>query len=287
VEIDKIIAYEMLSIPAVFNEYLTHEKANGISFWNDLWTGNGMQLWKITRAFIGDSFKHDQNPWCMNAQGELQAMPFDLLEGAAYGQLIDHEIFSGQTRCPAGFHPVQPGMDALFAIYPIFFGISGAQHPWYYNNLQDYMDSQVLGGNHRFDVPPGVETVEFTNSTGTKTYQAAQSADGLSISFALASKGRDIANRIRMAQVCNEGGTPTLGLPGTHNRTCAEVTPCYGTNPPSYCEPEGWDSLFIYPILAYRDLDRVEAMLIMMQDMMDLAGHYAWYTPGYLDPPWD
>ena len=286
VEIDKIIAYEMLSIPAVFNEYLWHEKANGTSFWNDLWTGNGMQLWKITRGFIGNGFKHDQNPWCMNAQGNLLAMPFDLLEGAAFGQLIERNIFSGESRCPEGYHPVQPGMDDLFAIYPIFFGISGSQHPWYYNNLSDYMDSQVLGGNHRFDVPPGVETAEFTNSTGTKTYQAAESSDGLSVSFDLVSRGRDIANRIKMVQTCNEGGTPTLGLPGTHGRDCAGVMACYGnTSTPSYCDPEGWDSLYLYPILAYRDLDRIEAMLIMMQDMIDLAGHYAWYTPGYLDPP--
>ena len=213
------------------------------------------------------------------SQGDLLAMPFDLLEGAAYGQLIEHQDLRPDPL-PHGYYPVQPGMDALFAIYHLF-GISGAEHPWYYNNLQDYMDSQVLGGNHRFDVPPGAQTAEFTNSTGTKTYQAAQSADGLSVSFAMVSKGRDIANRIKMAQTCNEGGIPTLGLPGTYNRTCAEVTPCYGGTPPSYCDPEGWDSLFSIPILAYRDLDRVEAMLIMMQDMIDLAGHYAWYTPGY------
>ena len=39
------------------------------------------------------------------------------------------------------------------------------------------------------------------------------------------------------------------------------------------------------PSLSWNDVERVEAMLIMMQDMIDLAGHYAWRTPGYLEDP--
>jgi len=59
---------------------------------------------------------------------------------------------------------------------------------------------------------------------------------------------------------------------------------CYTGTSPAYCDQEGWDGLFTYDGLAWRDVERVEAMLIMMQDMIDLAGHYAWRTPGYLQP---
>jgi hypothetical protein len=293
VELDKVVAYEILSIPCVLNDYLWHEKANGNTYWGDLWNGDGMQLWKVTRGFITDIFAHDQNPWCMDEEGNLQAQPVDPLEGAVYGGLMDGEPFQGETRCPAGTYPVQPGMDALFAIYPIFYGVSGSQHPWYHNHLSDYMDSQVKGGNHRFDIPyeegtPEYEekVAEFLNSTGTKTYQAVNTEDGLSVSYQLVDKGRRIANRVRMVQACDNGEEPELGAIGTHDRTCAEVMACFSNNAPAYCDPEGWESLYLYPSLAWRDLDRVEAMLIMMQDMIDLAGHYAWRTPGYLDEPY-
>ncbi|MFH2008393.1 MAG: zinc-dependent metalloprotease [bacterium] len=293
VEVDKVIAYELLSIPCVFNDYLWHEKANGASYWNDLWNNNGEQLWKITRAFITDDFSHDQNPWCMNETGDLQAMPFSMLEGAAGAGLIDINLPTTPTRCEAGYFPVQPGMDALYAIYPIFYGLSGSQHPWYYNYLSDYMDSQVKGGNHRFDIPYAEGSpewdqyvAEFTNTTGTKTYQAVQSLDGLSVSYTLVDKARRVSNRIRMYQACDAGDPVTIGLPGTFGRDCAQVMSCYtGANTPAYCDVEGWDSLFSLPSLAWRDVERAEAMLIMMQDMIDLAGHYAWRTPGYLDPP--
>jgi hypothetical protein len=184
-------------------------------------------------------------------------------------------------------------MDALFAIYPIFYGISGSQHPWYHNHFSDYMDSQVKGGNHRFDIPYEEGTpeydanvAEFLNSTGTKIYQAVNTRNGLSISYQMVDKARRLANRIRMIQACDAGESPELGKIGTHNRNCEEVLACFTNNAPDYCDPEGWDSIYLYDTLAWRDLDRVEAMLIMMQDMIDLAGHYAWRTPGYLDDPY-
>ncbi len=72
---------------------------------------------------------------------------------------------------------------------------------------------------------------------------------------------------------------------GTFGRDCAEVALCYtGGSTPDYCDVEGWDSGYTLDAVAWRIPDRVEAMLIMMQDMIDLAGHYAWRTPGYLDP---
>jgi len=295
VEIDKIVAYEILSIPCVFNDYLWHEKANGNTYWSDLWNNDGSQLWKVTRGFITEQYNHDQATWCMNEQGNLMAMPVDMLEGAAEAGLMEIDTFSGTTRCLDGYYPLQPGMDDLYAIYPIFFGISGAQHPWYYNHLSDYMDSQVKGGNHRFDIPYVEGTPEYTanvaefvNSTGTKTYQAVNTRDGLSVSYQLVDKGRRVSNRIRMSQDCDNGVNPSdyEGTVGTFGRDCAEVMLCYtGSNAPDYCDEENWDGSFLYPSLGWRVPNRVEAMLIMMQDMVDLAGHYAWRTPGYLDPP--
>lgn len=294
VEIDKIVAYEILSIPCVFNDYLWHEKANGATYWSDLFNNDGGQLWKVTRSFITDQFNHDQNTWCMNEAGNVMAMPVDILEGAANAGLMEMDTFSGTTRCTNGYFPMQPGMDALYAIYPIFFGISGAQHPWYYNNLSDYMDSQVKGGNHRFDIPYVEGTPEYTanvaefvNSTGTKTYQAVNTTNDLSVAYQLVDKGRRISNRIRMAQNCDNGIIPSgyEGKPGTHGRDCADIAACYGGSDPEWCEVEGWDSGFTLNAVAWRDPNRVEAMLIMMQDMVDLAGHYAWRTPGYLDVP--
>lgn len=64
------------------------------------------------------------------------------------------------------------------------------------------------------------------------------------------------------------------------------VDGCMYTDAPEWCEQEGWDPAYVLlPTIAWREVDRVEAMLIMMQDMIDLAGHYAWITPGYLDEP--
>jgi hypothetical protein len=175
-------------------------------------------------------------------------------------------------------------MDALFAIKPIFYGISGAAHPWYHNALDEKLDSQVKGGNHRFDIPPGAETAEFLNSSGTKVYQAVQTEDKHSISYALIDNARRIRNRLDLVLACLDGKeTKSLeGTLGTNNRTCAEVSGCYASNPPDWCEAEGWDASFALPAVRYADLDRIEAMLIMMQDMIDLAGHYAWRVPGYL-----
>jgi hypothetical protein len=289
VELDKIIAYELLSIPAALNEYLWHEKANGNSYWSDLWTNNGRQLWKVTRAFITDNFNHDQNPYCMDADGNLITHPVDLLEGPVSAGFIEKDIFDGEIRCAPGSYPVMPGMDALYAIYAIFYGLSGSQHPWYHNGLSDYMDSQVKGGNHRFDIPEGAEWAEFTNANGTKTYQAANTKDGLSISYPMVLRGQGLKNRMDLMNGCNEGlpePTDPAKLVGTFGRNCTEILACANSaTPPAYCDQENWDGIFLYPSLGTRDLDRIEAMLIMMQDMIDLAGHYAWYTPGYLEEP--
>ena len=84
---------------------------------------------------------------------------------------------------------------------------------------------------------------------------------------------------MRMVQGCDAGEpepTDPNELIGTYGRTCDEVNACMGGNAGPYCDEEGWDSLYLYPTLGNRDLDRVEAMLIMMQDMVDIAGHYAW-----------
>jgi hypothetical protein len=295
-ELDKVIALEILSIPMALNEPLYYERANGNSFWNSLWTGSGIQLWNVVRGLITDNFSHLQNPYCIRCDAackadpkknppQLKVYPLDYLEGLGHaGVFNSYPLPTGNNRCGPDEQPVQPGMDALFAIKPIFYAISGASHPWYHNALAEYLDSQVKGGNHRFDIPAGAEVAEFVNATGTKTYQAVQTTDGESVSYALADNGRQIKNRINLVVACLEGKDTTdlVGKIGTHNRTCADINMCYGANPSSWCEPEGWDSAYALPSLRYHDLDRIEAMLIMMQDMIDLAGHYQWRVPGYL-----
>jgi hypothetical protein len=295
VEVDKLVALEVLSIPMALSAPLSYEKANGGSFWNSLWTGNGSQLWQVARGLVTDNFSHTQNPWCVRCDAAcranpklspptLVAHPVDPLEGlASAGVFTNYPLPTGKNRCGQDEEPVQPGMDALFAIKPIFFAIAGASHPWYHNALVEKLDSQVKGGAHRFEIPAGAEVAEFVNPSGTKTYQAVQTEDKLSISYQLVDTARRIRNRIDLSTACLKNQDPKglLGSLGTNNRTCAEVTPCFGKNPPAYCESEGWDSSFSLEALKYRDLDRIEAMLIMMQDMIDLAGHYAWRVPGY------
>ena len=298
VELDKVIALELLSIPAVLNSPLLYEKANGVSFWNSLWTDNGRQLWEVVRGIITGNFSHQQNPWCMRCDAacqanpeshppQLEVHPVGYLEGLARGGLItNYPLPKGENRCGPDAYPIKPGMDDLFAIKPIFYAIAGASHPWYSNGYADRLDSQIKGGNHRFDMPQGAEVAEFVNSSGTKTYQAVQTQDGLSISYALVDNGRRIANRIALVSACLNGGR-TDGLfetPGTFGRSCEEVRSCYDPREtvPPYCEAEGWSATLQLESLKYRDLDRIEAMLIMMQDMVDLAGHYAWRVPGYL-----
>jgi len=296
VEVDKTIALEVLSIPMALNTPLAYEKANGNSYWSSLWTNNGVQLWEVVRGLVTDNFAHLQNPWCMKCDAAcqadpvknppaLRAYPVDYLEGlGSSGIFKSYPLPTGQTRCGKDEYPVQPGMDALFAIKPIFYAISGASHPWYHNSLSEKLDSQVKGGSHRFDIPAGAQVAEFVNTAGTKTYQAVQTDDGLSISYALVDRGRQIRNRLDLAMACLDGKDTTdlVGKVGTHNRTCTDIVNCYSAVTPAWCAEEGWDSSFALPALRYHDLDRIEAMLIMMQDMIDLAGHYAWRVPGYL-----
>jgi hypothetical protein len=295
VELDKVIALEILSIPAALNEPLAYEKANGVSFWNSLWTNNGSQAWQLVRGLITDGFNHPQQPWCMRCDAacranpterppELVAYPVSLVEGlAAGGLLTGMPVLEFGTRCGPDEHPVQPGMDALFAIQPMFYAIAGASHPWYQNGLEDRLDSQVVGGNHQYTPPPGAVTASFVNSSGTKTYLATQTADGTSIAYDLCAAGARIRDRLAAYDGCLNGIEPPGDLRDRVNRSCAEILACYGAGAtPDYCGPEGWDSLYSLEALKYRDLDRIEAMLIMMQDMVDLAGHYQWRTPGYL-----
>jgi hypothetical protein len=176
-------------------------------------------------------------------------------------------------------------MDALFAIKPMFYAIAGASHPWYHNALMEKLDSQVAGGAHRFDIPEGAEYAEFVNASGTKVYQAVQTEDDLSVSYALADKGRRIRNRIDLYDACARGRDPggLLGSAGTYDRSCAEVLSCFGSKARAdWCDAEGWDTSFALGPYKYSGLDRIEAMLIMMQDMVDIAGHYQWRVPGYL-----
>jgi len=322
VELDKIIALEILSIPAALNTPLYWEKANGLSFWNSLWTNNGHQLWEVIGGMITDNFSHRQNPWCIKCDAnckadpvanppQLKAYPVDLLEGLYTGGLMgDPEVYTEQNRCGVDEAPVKPGMDALFAIYPIFYGIMGASHPWYTNDLVEHMDSQVKGGNHRFDIPEGAEVAEFLNPQGTKIYQAVQPADGLGISYRLVKNGALMRQKIDLVDYCYDTALQTTcakdpadmtaeeiaqcakmtDLNTKLARTCDEVKACYCSSQfcppdPTYCEAERWDSLYNIDSLKYSDLERVEAMLIMMQDMVDLAGHYAWRVPGFLEEP--
>lgn len=291
VELDKIMVLEVMSIPAALNDILAKEKANGISFWNSLWTGDGQELWEVMRGLITDVHTHPSNPWCISADGQLNAYPVSLLEG-----LIDTGVITGVdhpqvvTRCPEGSYPVEPGMDALFAIYPIFWSIAGSSHPWYNNALADRLEAQIKGGNHRFDIPEGAEYAEFTNASGTRTWQAVQTEDGMSIAYDLVSYGRDIMDRIRFLEACAAREEPREGTPGTYGRTCDEVQRgCGGYRVQDWCASEGWSSVMgvidLPGSFKYRDVDRVEAMLIMMQDMVDIAGHYAWRVPGILEDP--
>ncbi|MGB9601049.1 MAG: hypothetical protein ACPL7I_10895, partial [Myxococcota bacterium] len=129
----------------------------------------------------------------------------------------------------------------------------------------------------------------------TKTYLAAQTDDNLSISYQLVSNGRWINNHLAYYTACNNGEVPSQELRTEMNKNCndwesccSDVLDCYNPwlNPkPEYCDAEGWDILFMYDGFKYRNLDRIEAMLIMMQDMIDIAGHYQWRVPGYLEEP--
>jgi len=296
VELDKVVALEVLSIPMVFNDPLGYEKANGNSFWSSLWTANGVQLWDVVRGMVTDNFSHLQNPWCIKCDAAcqadpkknppaLRAYPIDYLEGLGRAGIFSkYPLPTGKNRCGPDEQPVQPGMDALFAIKPIFYAISGASHPWYHNALTDKLDSQVKGGLHRFEIPAGAQVAEFLNSSGTKIYQAVQTDDTMSISYTLVKNASEIRNRLDLAVACIDGTDTTglVGKPGTHNRTCADINMCYSNNAAAWCEPEGWSSSFSLPSVRYADLDRIEAMLIMMQDMIDIAGHYSWRVPGYL-----
>jgi len=291
VELDKIAVLEVMSIPAALNELLWYEKANGLSFWNSLWTGDGRELWEVMRGLVTDNFAHASNPWCIEEEtGKLVAQPVSLMEGMMAGGLFSDLVRPDiKTRCAEGAYPVKPGMDALFAIYPIFWSIAGASHPWYTNSFSERLDSQVKGGNHRFDIPEGTEVAEFTNPAGTKVYQAVNTNDGLSISYELVRQAEGIMNRYAFLQACAIDAEPVQGW-GTFGRSCDEVTTgCGGYRTEDWCEQEGWISSFDYNDypdgIKYQDVDRIEAMLIMAQDMIDIAGHYAWRVPGVLEDP--
>ncbi|MBM4397200.1 MAG: hypothetical protein FJ087_16140 [Deltaproteobacteria bacterium] len=294
VEMDKIVALEILSVPAILNEPLWWEKANGLSFWNSLWTGDGHQLWDVIRGIVTDNVGHLQNPWCMKCDAKCMADPvanppllraYPVGYDEALAKVLDEPPDLGaKLRCGPDEYPMRPAMDALFAIYPIYYGIAGASHPWYQNGLMEHMDSQVVGGNHRFDPPKGAKTTAFVNGSGTKTYQAVETEDGKGISYRLVQNGRRIRQRIDMVAACDAEVEPPAGLAEAVGRTCDEVLSCYycmdeACTMPDWCGPDGWDWTYLYPGWKWSGLDRIEAMLIMMQDMIDLAGHYQWEAP--------
>ena len=289
VELDKIIALEVMSIPAALNEPLWHEKANGVSFWNSLWNNNGHALWEVMRGMITEVHTHRQNPYCADEEGNLAVYPAGLLEGFLEMGIVRHESgFRGESRCPEGSYPVEPGMDDLFAIYPIFWSILGSSHPWYHNALAERLDAQIKGGNHRFDIPEGALVAEFTNPTGTKTWQAVQTEDGMSISYDMVRYASEIMDRIEFLEACESGEEELQGGPGTHGRTCLEVfRACFGNRPDlhPWCDEEGWRVISTLDAFKYREVERIEALLIMMQDMVDIAGHKRWRTPGILEEP--
>jgi len=284
VELDKVIAREVMALPAALNDPLAHEKANGVSFWNSLWNNNGEALWRICHGIITENYHHAENPFCMSADGDITSQPVGLLEGFLNSGIMDDVTgFQGETRCPDGSLPVKPGMDALFAIYPIFWTIAGASHPWYHNALADRLEAQIVGGNHQFDVPEGAVVAEFTNPTGTKTWQAVQTHDNMSIAYDMVRQGSDIMDRINFLEDCEDDPQDeTLeGGPGTHGRTCKEVNQgCFGNRRRDWCDQEGWDSILTLGAFKYRQVERIEALLIMMQDMVEIAGHQGWWSPG-------
>jgi hypothetical protein len=314
-EFDKYAVLEILSLPAIFNSILEHEKANGLSYWNSLWTNNGQMIWEIIRGMIDDVHTHKFNPYCMKVRdeqaydpanpektfklGDLQLNPIPFTENYSYLFNGDFD-FKGTSRCPEGYIPVGPAMDQLFAINPMFWGIDGASHPWYTNNLVDFFDSQVKGDT-KFAIPEGAvegkDYVEFTNSTGMRTYQALKPRGGYSISYEMVSIGRRIEKKLKFLQDCYTGVLPDTatysfefpyGSGKQVTRSCSEVVDCVTRTltvmQPDYCAPEDWNSLYVSGLdnWTYSDLDRIEAMLIMMQDMVRLVGHmnWPWETPG-------
>lgn len=334
IELDKVINLEILSIPAALNGWLAYEKANGLNYWNTLWNGRGAQAWQLLGGIISGTHTHRQNPYCVRCDAtcmenpilsppQLVMYPVDLMEGMKLSG--DFQLFNGYNpcmidgdcqanevcgdgickpninaiRCGKDEYPVQPGMDDLFAIYPIFYGIVGASHPWYTNDLADYFDSMVVGGNHRFDIPQekydkGL-VAEFVNGTGTKTYRAVQTDDGMGISYKMAKQGTRIKAQGQAVDYCKSnlwsGPIPAnllAKLPQVDpGRICDDVYSCffYQQTPPEYCEPEGWDSTYLLDFVRTRYLDRIEALLIMMQDMIDLGGHQQWRVPSFLEEP--
>jgi hypothetical protein len=334
VELDKVINLEILSIPAALNDVLRYEKANGLNYWNTLWNGAGVQAWQVIGGMITDTFTHRQTAWCVRCDADCQAntflnppkvvaYPVDLMEGLKLSG--DYQLFNGYNacmvdgdcaspevcndgickpninamRCGKDEYPLMPGMDALFAIYPIFYGIVGASHPWYTNDLADYFDSMVVGGNHRFDIPQAKYdaglVAEFVNGSGTKTYRAVQTDDGLGISYKLAKQGIRIKAQGQAVDYCKQnlwsGPIPAnllAKLPQVDpGRVCDDVYSCffYQQTPPDYCVPEGWDSTYLLDFVRTRYIDRIESILIMMQDMIDIGGHQQWRVPSFLEEP--
>lgn len=297
VELDKTLALEALSMPCIFSRFLRYQKANGATYWNQFLTGDGSQLWQIIRGIVTDNFNHVQNPYCAKCDKacrenpkdnppQIRTYPIRLMESLAVKQP------DGPNRCGGeDEYPIEPGYDMLFAIQPMFWALEGATHPWYHNELVEHLDSQLKGGNHRFEIPKDIKpenVAEFVNGMGTKIYQAVQTSDGLSISFDLVKRGQEIRERFEYVRACMGENPENKDLlkdkPSIHQRTCDDLIKCYPQEgePADWCAVEGWDTSFNdlnANLSQHYALNRIEAMLIMMQDMVDLVGHYNWRLP--------
>ncbi|MCB9637951.1 MAG: hypothetical protein H6727_03490 [Myxococcales bacterium] len=112
--------------------------------------------------------------------------------GAISGQFEKkYAMTTGENTIAPNWHPLLQYFGMYIAMAELNSGLFG-------NSYTHYMTIGVVGNGSAWTPPAGADTIQFTNAAGTRTYFAVQTNDKKSISYKLVTRGKDLAEKIKV-----------------------------------------------------------------------------------------
>lgn len=116
----------------------------------------------------------------------------NIYAGAISGQ------FEKKYSMTYGDKTIAPNWHPLLQYFGMFIAMAELNSGLFGNTYTHYMTVGVTGNGSAWTPPQGADTVQFTNAAGTRTYFAVQTNDQKSIAYKLVSRGREVAEKIKV-----------------------------------------------------------------------------------------
>ncbi|MCK6510813.1 zinc-dependent metalloprotease [Myxococcota bacterium] len=116
----------------------------------------------------------------------------NIYAGAISGQ------FEKKYSMTYGDKTIAPNWHPLLQYFGMFIAMAELNSGLFGNTYTHYMTVGVTGNGSAWTPPQGADTVQFTNAAGTRTYFAVQTNDQKSIAYKLVSRGRELAEKIKV-----------------------------------------------------------------------------------------